>query len=445
MNPNDLSQLSLEEKKQLLKKIRATSSSKRATSHSHLFIEGLNQKVELKKRLLEEMGVMNPFFRPIQSPGRDVVCIDGKEYLNFSSYNYLGCSGDDYVNERVKEAVDQYGSSVSASPIASGNHILHEQLESMISGKLGTEASLCFVGGYVTNTSTISHLFSAQDIIFYDSLIHRSLLAGIISSGARRVPFPHNDYKALVRSCSELRDKYDNCLIVTEGVFSMDGDLPDLAELVKIRKQYDTLLMVDEAHSMGVLGKSGRGCIEHFNLAPDDIDIWMGTLSKSYASCGGYISGKKQLIEYLKYTAPGFVYSVGLTPGAAAAAIAAIQLVDQEPERVQKLQENSDFFRQECQVHGLDVGISHDSPVVPVIIGKSTHALYLADRLFKQNINVLPMFYPSVEEGQARLRFFISCLHSQQQLTYAARITSELLQEIYSDQTLIQDFPTEFT
>ena len=255
-----------------------------------------------------------------------------------------------------------------------------------------------FVGGHSTNETVIGHLFGAGDLILHDSLSHNSILQGAMLSGARRRPFRHNDWQECDRVLNEVRHEYRRVLIVVEGVYSMDGDYCDLPRLVEIKKKHKAYLMVDEAHSLGTMGLHGRGMAEHFDVNPRDVDIWMGTLSKAFASCGGYIAGCSELIEYLKYTAPGFVYSVGLSPPNAAAALAAINLLQEEPERVAKLGENSRLFLRLAKREGLNTGTSNNTAVVPVITGNSEYAVQLSQALFQRGINAQPILYPAVEE-----------------------------------------------
>ena len=203
------------------------------------------------------------------------------------------------------------------------------------------------------------------DLILHDALSHNSILQGAILSGARRRPFPHNDWKAADELLSQFRHEYRRVLIVIEGVYSMDGDIPNLPKFIELKKRHKALLMIDEAHSMGTIGEHGRGIGEYYDINRNDVDLWMGTLSKSFGSCGGYIAGSKALVEYLRYTAPGFVYSVGLSPPNAAAALASIRLLLKEPQRVRQLKERSKLFLTLAKDHGMNTGMSKDSPVVP--------------------------------------------------------------------------------
>lgn len=383
--------------------------------------------------IAEKPGMKNPFFKVHETVTNDRATIEGVEYINFCSYNYLGMSGDPVVAKAARDAVTQFGTSVSASRLVSGEKSLHVELERAIADFIGTENSLVFVGGHSTNETTIGHLFGPGDLILHDGLSHNSILQGAILSGARRRPFPHNDWQECHRVLNEVRHEYRRVLIVVEGVYSMDGDFPDLPKFVDIKKRHKTFMMVDEAHSIGTMGLHGRGMAEHFDINPRDVDIWMGTLSKSFGSCGGYIAGSKELVNYLKYTAPGFVYSVGLSPSNAAAALASINLLQEEPDRVAKLAKNSRLFLQLAKSAGLDTGLSNNTPVVPVITGNSEHALQLSMALFEEKINVQPILYPAVEESAARLRFFITSTHTEEQIRKTIEVTANSLEKIAPD------------
>jgi 8-amino-7-oxononanoate synthase len=384
-----------------------------------------NQQAELAR-----LGIANPYFQSHEGVSGATVRIDGREFLNFAGYNYLGLSGHPEVGAAAKAAIDRYGTSVSASRVASGEIPLHRELEAAVARLLGTEDCVAFVSGYGTNVTTIGHLFGPRDLILQDARIHNSARLGATLSGARRLSFSHNDPAALERALRERRGQYKRALIVVEGVYSMDGDIPDLPRLIDIKKRYNALLMVDEAHSIGVLGARGRGIGEHFDVEPADVDIWMGTLSKTLAGCGGYIAGSAALVENLKYSAPGFVYSVGLSPTDAAAALAALGVMQREPQRVTRLRALSALFLRLAREAGLDTGSSEGSAVVPVIVGDSMRALRLAQRLFERGINVQPILYPAVPESSARLRFFITAQHREEQLRSTVQAVSEALAEL---------------
>ncbi|MHB8921472.1 MAG: aminotransferase class I/II-fold pyridoxal phosphate-dependent enzyme [Halothiobacillus sp.] len=362
------------------------------------------------------LGAPNPFFCVHEGISGATTVIGGKECINFSNYDYLGLSGDARVQQAAIDAINTYGTSVSASRIVSGERPIHRVLERAIADAYGVDDAIVFVSGHATNVTVIGHLFGAKDLILHDALIHNSTLVGAQLSGATRRSFPHNDLEALEHLLIELRDRFERVLIVVEGLYSMDGDIPDLAALVALKQRYGAFLMVDEAHSFGVLGAHGLGICEHAGVDANDVDIWMGTLSKALAGCGGYIAGESALIEQLKYNAPGFVYSVGMAPAVAGASLAAVTILQEEPWRVTKLQKNGQYFLAQAKAAGLDVGLSQGYCVIPVVIGKSLSAVKLSHRLRQQNINVQPIIHPAVEERAARLRFFISCTHTESQI-----------------------------
>src|SRR5262245_5963512 len=227
---------------------------------------------------MKALGVKNPYFNCHTGVSRNTIDIEGREYINYSGYNYLGLSGEFEINAAVTAAIERYGTSASASRIVSGEIPLHRELEAELAAFHGVEDAVVFVSGYGTNVSTISHLFGPKDLLLHDSLIHNSAMTGCILSGARRMPFPHNDYGALERLLAEHRTKHERVCVLTEGVFSMDGDIPDLRQLIELKAKYKALLMVDEAHSAGTIGATGRGISEYCGIDPTGVDIWMGTL-----------------------------------------------------------------------------------------------------------------------------------------------------------------------
>lgn len=378
-------------------------------------------------------GVPNPYFSVHEGVVRDTTRIAGRELISFASYNYLGMSGDPTVVAAVQEAVQRYGTSVSASRLVSGEKPIHLQLEKSIADWIGVDDAVVMVGGHATNETTIGHLVGPGDLILHDALSHNSIVQGAILSGARRRPFAHNDWQSLDSILTEVRASYRRILIVIEGVYSMDGDFPELPKFIEVKKRHQAWLMVDEAHSAGTMGKSGRGIAEHFGSNPRDVDIWMGTLSKAYGSCGGYIAGCGALIEMLKYTAPGFVFSVGLSPTNTAAALASLQCLKAHPERVEILRQRSALFLREAKRNRLNTGSSGLTPVIPVITGNSLHALMVSRKMFEAGVNVQPILYPAVEEAAARLRFFINCTHSEDQIKYAVEKVTQAMHEVYPD------------
>ena len=397
--------------------------------------------VQLRSRLdlLTTSGMGNPYFSVHEGITNDRTTIGGREFINFASYNYVGTSGDPEVSKAAKAAIDRYGTSVSASRLASGEKVLHGELEQAIAQFLATEAAITFVGGHSTNETVIGHLVGPGDLVLHDALAHNSIVEGALLSGARRRPFAHNDAQVAGQLLDQFRQDYRRVLMVIEGVYSMDGDIPDLPQFIEVKRRHKALLMIDEAHSIGTLGHHGRGIGEYFGVDRKDVDIWMGTMSKSLGSCGGYIAGCKVLVDYLKYTVPGFVYSVGLPPAAAAAALASIRILEREPQRVARLQENARLFLTLARQQGMNTGTSRDTPVVPIILGNSVLCLQLSQALFARGINVQPILHPAVEESAARLRFFVTSLHTEDQIRYTIQVLAEELAKMQFHDTIPGD------
>lgn len=387
----------------------------------------------LQKKIFSQANIELPYFRPLNGVATNSTNIAGKECINFASYNYLNLSGHPDVNQAAIAAIHAYGTSVAASRIVSGQIPLHQQLEKSIADLLGAEDALVFVSGHATNVTTIGHLFGANDLIIYDSLSHNSIVQGALLSGAKRLHFPHNDYQYLENILAHQRLKFERVLIVTEALFSMDGDIAPLLELLTIKKKYKAFLMLDEAHSIGVLGKKGFGIREYFNIDANEVDIWMGTLSKTLAGCGGYIAGSHELIEHLRYCAPGFIFSVGLSPALAAASIAAIEILKKEPERVAKLQKNSQLFLKLCIENGLNTANSLGFGIIPIILGNSITVVKLANALYEKGIQAQPIIYPAVTKSLARLRFFMSCAHTEEQIDTTVKILCQEIKKVHED------------
>lgn len=388
------------------------------------------QKLKQQQQQVQSLGNGNPFFIEQEAVVNDTTIVAGQKLINFATYNYIGMCGDSQVDRGANEAVTKYGTSACASRLIAGEKPLHRELEAAIADFIGVEASIVMVGGHSTNVTTIGHLFGKDDLIVYDALSHNSIMQGCFASGASLVAFPHNDFTALEKILSDRRNRYQKVLIVIEGVYSTDGDIADLPAFIDLKNKYKTFLMVDEAHSMGTIGDTGRGISEYFGVDPRSVDIWMGTLSKSFASCGGYIAGSQALIEYLKYTAPGFVFSVGMSPPNAGATLAAIAVLKAEPNRPQQLQANAKLFLKLAKAKNLDTGMSKDSPVIPIIVGDSLKSIQLSQNMFKRGINVPFMIYPSVPQNGARLRFFVTCDHTAEQIEQTVDILAEELAKL---------------
>ena len=264
------------------------------------------EKMLVPKAAADRLGLANPFFKVHEGVAGATTVIEGRTLINFSSYNYLGLAGHPAVNKAARDAIDRYGTSASASRLVAGERPIQRELEEALAELYEVEDCIVFVSGHATNVTTLGYLFGPKDLIIHDSLIHNSVLEGAKLSGAARRSFPHNDAQALDRILTEIRTQFERVLIVVEGLYSMDGDIPDLPALIDIKRRHKAFLMVDEAHSLGVLGASGRGLREHYGVAGGDVDIWMGTLSKTLAGCGGFIAGERALVEHLKYGSSDF-------------------------------------------------------------------------------------------------------------------------------------------
>ncbi len=440
--------LSEGDKDQLLANMRATRTGKRdrkappqrrasgSPTASKVFdfaeLEDYKQ-LRMHRAAAEMIGIENPFFLAHDAIARDTTLIGNQNYINFSSYNYLGLNGHPDVSQAAKNAIDRFGTSVSASRLVAGERPFHRQLEEALADLHGVEDAVAMVSGHATNVTSIGHLLGSEDLIICDALIHNSIVEGARLSGATRLMYPHNDLDALEQLLERNRARYRYVLIAVEGLYSMDGDYPDLSRLIAIKQRHGAWLLVDEAHSIGVLGKTGRGIAEYADIDPTQVEMWMGTLSKTMSACGGYIAGSSALVEYLKVGAPGFVYSVGMSPPVAAAAMESIRVMLDEPERVERLRRNGHLFVETAREFGLDTGFSAGYSVVPIVVGGSIQAAKLSNRLHDRNINVLPIIFPAVAEKAARLRFFITCEHTEDQIRETVQITAEELRNVIAE------------
>ena len=388
------------------------------------------EELLLQRSIGEKLGLRNPYFRMHDGKNGAHTQMDGRDVLNFSSYDYLGLNGHPEVVEAAKAAIDQHGISCSASRHVAGERPIHRKLERALADHYKAEDALVFVSGYATNVSVIGQLCGAKDLILTDAAMHNSAVMGAVLSGATRRNFQHNDLNDLEQILSATRNKFERVLIVAEGLYSMDGDYPDIPRLIALKKRYNAWLMVDEAHALGVLGETGGGVFEHFAVDPREVDIWMGTMSKTLAGCGGYIAGGGPMIDYLRLLAGAFVFSVGMPPVIAASVHKSLELMHRKPERVAKLQHNCKCFLDYAKKRGLDTGLGMGTAVTPIIIGDSIATVMLSQELLNRGINVLPVLYPAVPMKQSRLRFFVTAMHTEQDITKAIDVTIEEIAKI---------------
>lgn len=388
------------------------------------------EEIRLQRAIGDRLGLRNPYFRVHEGRLGPRTVVDGRELLNFSTYDYLGLNGHPEVLEAAKQALDRYGVSASASRHVAGERPVHRSLERALAGIYDAEDALVFVSGHATNVGAIGQLAGPKDLVIADAAIHNSAAMGSVLSGATRRNFAHNDLDDLDEILSNIRHKFERVLIVVEGHYSMDGDFPDLARLVEIKARHHAWLMVDEAHALGVLGRTGRGLHEHLGVDPRGVDIWMGTVSKTLAGCGGYIAGSAEMVEYLRLLAGTFVYSVGMPPVIAVSVEKALEIMLREPERVERLRANGAYFKRYAREQGLDTGHSGGFSVTPVMVGDSIAAVALSQDLFERGVNVLPVLYPAVPMKESRLRFFLTAMHTEEDMKSAIDTTVQALAEI---------------
>jgi 8-amino-7-oxononanoate synthase len=335
---------------------------------------------------------------------------DHGELLMFGSYSYLGLIGHPAINDAAHHAITTFGTGTNGVRLLAGTLPLHNELEASIAAFKETEAAIAFASGYIANISTISALLDRHDTVICDKLDHASIVDGCLLSGAKLVRFRHNDLDQLAQRLEKASPRHRRMVIV-DGVYSMDGDIAELPGIKSLCEQYGATLMVDEAHSLGVLGPTGVGIEEHFGLPPDTIDVKMGTFSKAIPSVGGYVAGSAEMITALKHKARGFIYSAAIPPASAAASVAALKLIREEPERVQRLQHNFGYFLGKLKAAGFDV-LSSQAAIVPIVCGTEEAATRLMMYCVHHGIFVQAILPPVVPVGLARLRATVTASHT---------------------------------
>lgn len=360
--------------------------------------------------------------RHLQTPQGPHIKIDGKDYLLLSSNSYLGLCNDDRLKQAARDAIEKYGVGSGGSRLTTGSYEIHQKLEEEIAVFKGTEAALLFNTGYMANVGAISSIADKSWVIFSDSLNHASIIDGCRLSRAEIVVYAHCDTADLARKVQGYPHR--KALIVTDGLFSVDGDIAPLPALVEIAKKNNILLMVDDAHATGVLGPNGGGTADYFGLR-DQIDISMGTLSKALASEGGFIAGKRSLIDYMINTSRSFIFSTALSPVTIAVSLKALEIVRTEPQRRETLLTNSAWFRAELRKVGFDVA-ENEAPIISIIIGAPNLAVAFSNRLMERNIFVSAIRPPTVPPGTSRLRISIMATHARDDLKQALNCIAEI-------------------
>ncbi|MFM1996852.1 MAG: hypothetical protein RLZZ111_1239 [Planctomycetota bacterium] len=383
----------------------------------------------LEERLaaLDEAGLENPFLWANEQVRGRTARVRGRDVVSFTSFDYLGLACHPDVKRAAKEAIDRFGCSASASRMVGGNNTLLDELDAELAAFLGAERAVVFPCGYGTNASVLGHLFGAGDLILYDELAHNSIMQGAGASKAGKRSFRHNDHDQLDGLLRDLRSQYRRVVVAIEGVYSMDGDYPDLPRFIEVKRRHDALLYVDEAHSLGTMGPEGRGICDFFDVDPADGDLWMGTISKALGAGGGYLAGGERLIRYLGFTTPAFVFSTACSPPNAAAALEGLRVIRREPWRVTRLRERSELFLKLARDCDFDTGSSSDTPVIPVIVGSSARAMRVSQLLMERGVNARPILYPAVRESGARVRFFLTAEHTEEQIVQAVEALEEAM------------------
>ena len=365
------------------------------------------EKIEEFLRSRAEEGLLRKL-RPAASRRDGKIYFGKKEYIDFSSNDYLGLSNHPKLKKAAQEALETYGAGSSGSRLLSGDLEICHKLEKAVAKFKGKEAALVFNSGYQANIGIVSALYGAGDCIFSDKLNHASIIDGLLLSGAKFFRFSHNDIGHLESLLIKERAKFKNAMIITETIFSMDGDRPDLKSLVSLKEKFDCRLMVDEAHATGIYGKNGSGVVEEEGLS-DKVDLIMGTFSKALGSFGAYLAASGQMIDYMVNKCRSFIYSTALPPAIIAANLASIGVIKEEPHRREALLKSAEYFRNALKAKGFEARGS--SQIIPAIIGDNHTALNLAEALQKKGYWVMPIRPPTVPKGEARLRFSITYDH----------------------------------
>ena len=365
-----------------------------------------------------------PFHMPLEAKAGPLVTADGHQMLMMSSYDYLGLIGDPRIDQAATDAIAHYGTSTSGARLLTGTLDIHRRMEEELAAFKGTEDALTVSSGYMANLAVIYGLFGPSDRIIIDELCHRSLMDACRMAGVQLQKFRHNDPQALrdelQRPCTANRT-----LIVSDGVFSMDGDICCLPDLIAIKKEFGCFLLVDEAHASGVLGATGRGTDEHFHLDPADVDIWTGSLAKSIPASGGFVAVSQEVAIFLQHASSPYIFSAALAASSVAAIRSALAILHQEPQRVGRLQANAELLRTGLQSLGYDTGLSRTA-VIPVIVKEENVAALLARRLRDHGIIAAPVVFPAVAQGQARLRLCVTAAHTAEQLHFVLDVFRQL-------------------
>ncbi|MCF7926703.1 MAG: aminotransferase class I/II-fold pyridoxal phosphate-dependent enzyme [Candidatus Izimaplasma sp.] len=379
---------------------------------------------------VKEMGLY-PYFHALESQQDTTVLMEGKTKIMIGSNNYLGLTNDPRVKEAGKQAIQQFGSGVSGSRFLNGTLDIHFKLEKELASFLNKEACLTFSTGFQTNLGIISAIAGRKDLIFCDRENHASIYDGIRLSYAKMIRYKHNDMKDLEKALKNADPKKGK-IIITDGVFSMSGDIADLPGIVKLAKKYDARVMVDDAHGFGVLGKHGRGTAEYFDLE-NDVDIIMGTFSKSLASLGGFMAADQRVVDYIKHKSRPFIFSAAITPANAQTAFQALQILKEEPSRPKELIAISNYMRQKLLDYNLPIESNFETPIIPINTYSLLRTLVIVKQLFDNGLYVNPVVPPATPKGHCMIRTSFMATHTKEQMDDAAKIINDVLNSVPQD------------
>ncbi|HEU5422749.1 MAG TPA: glycine C-acetyltransferase [Nitrolancea sp.] len=375
---------------------------------------------------LKAKGLYHPL-RVVGTANEAVFTVDGQRVINLSSNNYLGLTTHPKLIEAAVAATREFGVGSGAVRTIAGTMGIHQELEERLAAFKGTEASLTFQSGFTANVGVLQSVLHEEDVVISDQLNHASIIDGIRLTRAQRKIFPHKDMDGLEQALKETQSARVR-LVVTDGVFSMDGDIAPLPQIVDLAERYNAVVMVDDAHASGVLGKNGRGSVSHFGLE-GRVQIQVGTLSKAIGSVGGYVAGEQVLRDFLIHMARPFLFSTSQPPSVAATCIAAIDVLEQEPQLIDRLWQNARFLKEQLQQLGFNTGRS-ETPITPIIVGDADTAMNLSNTLFERGVFAQGIGFPTVPHGQARLRTIVSAAHTQEQLQQAVDIIARTGKEL---------------
>jgi len=392
-----------------------------------------NSNLVIQAKLLRETH-MYPFFRPISSPQSDTAILEGKEVMMFGSNNYLGLNNHPLIKEAANKAINKYGTSCTGSRFMNGTLDLHHELESELKDFLGKEAVIIFPTGFQVNTGVLPAMAGKGDHIFIDELNHASIIDGCRVSLAQRIKYKHNDIQDLGRKLNRVKNSQGVKLIITDGIFSMDGDIAKLDKITQEAQKHDAFTFVDCAHAIGVLGKNGAGTASHYGIT-DQVDLIGGTFSKSMASVGGFVAGNKDIIDYLSHASRSYMFSASLPPAATASVLASLRLIKSDDSFRLKLWDNTQYALRLMREHKLDIGMA-ETPIIPIYIRDSILTFRIAKKLLDEGIYVNPVVAPGVKENDALLRFSLTAAHSKEQIEYAIEKISKVVKSYIPEEVL---------